>query len=662
MTETPIEPKSVIRAHARAVHQTLSHYRRGLAVLIYAAVAVAAYGLAILLRFEFAVPEPYLAVWTATLPLLVLCRLGAIWTFRLTMGRWRFVGTDDVVRLLAATSLGSVAFALVTGLLPLAPAIPRSVILIEWTLTVLATSGIWIGYRSAYEFLKRKDASVGSGGERRVLIVGAGEGGNLLAREIIRFPTGYKLVGFVDDDPLKRGTTMHGIAVIGGTDALGSLAESHAADEIIVAIPSASPGQLRELVRRCERLPIPFKVLPGISEVLEGRVSLKQLRPLQIEDLLGREPVTLALPELERDLAGRTVLVTGAAGSIGSELSRQIAVQGPGRLVLFDQAESDMYFVGLELADRHPSLDVACVVGDIMDDEHLRSVFARHRPERVYHAAAYKHVPLMELNARTAVRNNVLGTWRVARTAAEHGAGKLVLISTDKAVDPISVMGATKRAAELVVMAAQSRFPDTAFTAVRFGNVLGSNGSVIPLFQRQIREGKAVTVTHPEVTRYFMTIREAVQLVLQASSLREARGRIAMLDMGDPVRIQELAENVIRLAGLRVGHDVEIRFTGLRPGEKLHEKLAAQDEETLATPIEKVRLIQRDEPRERLAWVLDQLVALEGAEVDFDFRGFLGECIARPLPGDVELPRPEAEPPRSGWTDSRAAASGGAPA
>ncbi len=612
------------------MHRALQRYRRAIALAAYALVAGFAFGGAFLLRFEFNVPQEQWSAFLLTLPVLAVIRVGASHLFRLTTGRWRFVGTEDVIRLVGATLSGSVVFWLALLVVPALPSVPRSVLLLEWVLTTSATGGVWITYRVAFERLRQLGSGV-NGDATRVLIVGAGEAGNMLAREIVRFPTGYRMVGFVDDDPLKWGTRLHGLEVIGGTQDLAPIVEHCEAEEVIIATPSATPTELRRLVERCEAVEAPFKVLPGIAEVLDGEVSVRQLRPLRIEDLLGREPVDLELPELEEDLDGRSVLITGAAGSIGSELARQVALHRPGALVLLDQAESELFFLELELREKHPDLELVPVVGDILDDGCLDAVFREHGPERIFHAAAYKHVPMMESNVREAVRNNVLGTWKVARKAGETRSGKFVLISTDKAVDPANVMGATKRVAELATMACHQRYHHTSFVAVRFGNVLGSNGSVIPIFQKQIQDGGPLTVTHPDVTRYFMTTSEAVQLVLQASVLPDAQGQVAMLDMGEPVKIVELAENLIRLSGLKVGEDVEISFTGLRPGEKLHERLAAESEETRGTDIAKVRIVEgrngdsvHDVVWERIEGLGSQLPDAE----EEGLRAVLGELLA----------------------------------
>jgi FlaA1/EpsC-like NDP-sugar epimerase len=377
---------------------------------------------------------------------------------------------------------------------------------------------------------------------------------------------------------------------IGSTDDLASIASTYRVDELILAVPHATPTQMRVLVEKCARAELPYRVLPSIAEVLAGNVRVDQIREVRIEDLLRREPVQLDLLELAADMRGGCALITGAAGSIGSELARQIARHSPDVLLLLDQSETELFYLELELRERHPKLKIVALIADVVDRSAIEAIFLTYAPTHVFHAAAYKHVPMMERNVREAIRNNVLGSYVVADAAGRRGTEKFVLVSTDKAVRPRSVMGASKRLAEAVSLELQERYPRTIFAAVRFGNVLGSNGSVIPVFKRQIEAGKPLTVTHPDVTRYFMTIPEAVQLILQASLLPEIRGHIAMLEMGEPVRIVELAENLLRLCGS--SSKDRIVFTGLRPGEKLHEELVHPDEETIETEIPKVRLIR----------------------------------------------------------------------
>lgn len=575
----------------RSIPLGITRHRKLIALSLYAFAAAAAYAIAFFVRFEFSWPTQLTATFLITLPVLLVLRALSDSAFRLAVSSWRYVGVRDVVRLTGATGLGTVLFFGVVTALPLSPSVPRSIILIEWVLTTYFTAAMWISYRLVFEVLQRNgDADQP---QIRALIVGAGEAGSGLAREMLRRRTGYWPVAFVDDNPFLWGATIHGVEVAGATTNLSVIARDTAAEEIIIAIPSTETLNLRRIVESCEATNLPTKVLPGIAEVLNGKSSkLDHIRELRIEDLLGRDPITLELPELAADLEERSVLVTGAAGSIGSELVRQIALHNPDRLVLYDQAETDLYYLDLELRHKHPDLEIVPVVADILDAAALDGVFAKYGPTRVFHAAAYKHVPLMECNTREAVRNNVTGTARVAEAAGRFGAEKFVLISTDKAVRPKSVMGATKRLAELVTLNSQVRYPTTWHVAVRFGNVLGSRGSVIPLFQKQLENGQPLTVTHEEVTRFFMTIPEATQLVLQASLIPEARGRVVMLEMGEPIKILDLAKKLIRLAGLREGVDTEIAITGLRPGEKLAEELTAPDEVTVPTSVEKIHLVE----------------------------------------------------------------------
>jgi len=574
---------------AAAILITARRHRKLLCYTLYATASAVSLLVAFATRFEFEIPDRRIGDLPVLAGALVVVRLIFARLFRFMTSRWRYVGVDEALRLGAASFLSSVVFLGLSRGIHVLPSVPLSVVAIEWAGFTLSVGGSWLIYRRLAEhFWARR-----SGSDRchRVVLVGAGEAGNLLAHEMRRMPTPYRVVGFLDDDPLKRGTRIQGVEVLGGTDEAARLLRHVPIDEIIIAIPSAKPSDLRRMLSQMEEVDIPFRVLPGISSVIEGDPRLSDLRPLRIDDLLGRPPVSLELPELAADLRGQTVLVTGAAGSIGSELSRQIAANKPSRLLLLDQAESDLYYVDLELRRDHPDLEIYPLVGDILDEGRMGAIFSAHRPGRVLHAAAYKHVPLMERNAGEAVRNNVLGTWIIATLAGRYQSCRFVLISSDKAADPQSVMGATKRVAEMVVQGLQGQHPDTHYGAVRFGNVLGSNGSVVPLFQRQIANGGPVTITHPGVTRYFMTTPEAAQLVLQASLLSSARGQIAMLEMGEPVKIQDLARNLVRLSGLRPETDIPFVYTGLRPGEKLHETLVGKMERSAPTGLEGVRIV-----------------------------------------------------------------------
>jgi FlaA1/EpsC-like NDP-sugar epimerase len=573
----------------------LHTYRRTATSIIYASIAAASYSLAFLLRFDFAWPSTYSGVFLWSLALLVVVRGGLALATRLGTGSWRYVGLHDLLRLTLAATAGSILFFAITWGLPVMPRVPRSVIVMEWLLTGNLTAAVWVTYRLICERRTHRDCR--SEEIKRVLVVGAGRAGQMLVREMVHSPTGHTPVGFVDDDTMKWDTLIHGVEVIGSVDDLAEIAKELEAEQIFIAIPSAEPAQLRRIIEHCENLDLGFKLLPGIREVIEGDAQVHQLREVRLEDLLGRNPIQLELAELSSDLEGETVLITGAAGSIGSELARQVALYAPAKLILIDQAETPLYYIDLELVRNHPDLDVEACLLDVTDCTLLDQVFARHKPSRVFHAAAYKHVPMMEGHPGPAVHNNVLGTWRVAKAAGEHGAERFILVSTDKAVRPANIMGATKRISELVTLYVQAKYPKTAFGAVRFGNVLGSNGSVIPLFKRQLDAGEPLTVTHQDVTRFFMTIPEAVQLILHASLLPRIRGGIAMLEMGEPVPIIELAKDLLRLSGksARLGRDIVI--TGLRPGEKLHEELAAPDETAIQTGIEKVNLLDTNGAR-----------------------------------------------------------------
>lgn len=563
--------------------------RRRVAALVYALITSVSLATAFLLRFELEWPADQVALFWSALPFLIVLRTVFAYFFRIMTGRWRFVGVSDVARLIGAVAAGTVVYFALSWLVPLLPRVPRSVLLIEGVVTQYLMAGLWIVYRLSYERLQH--VRYAGPPPRRVLMVGAGDAGQMLVREMQRTPTGLVPVGYVDDDRVKWGTRIHGVKVWGKLDDLPRLASEHDVDEVVIAIPSAEPTQIRRIVELCEQADRPFSILPGIAEVLTGEAHLAQVREVRVEDLLGRDPVVMELPEVRADVANRAVLITGAAGSIGSELARQVALHAPGLVILADQAETPLYYLDLELRGEFPNVDVAAVIVDVADPVAMEHVFEEYRPDHVFHAAAYKHVPLMERHPREAVRNNVVGTWIVAEAAGRHGAEKFVLVSTDKAVRPANVMGASKRMAELAVLQAQLEYPFTAYGAVRFGNVLGSNGSVIPLFRKQLEQGLPLTITHHDVTRYFMTIPEAVQLILKTSLLPELRGHVAMLEMGEPVKILDMARNLLRLVGEPYRPGENVIFTGLRPGEKLTEELVAPEETVFETDLEKVHLI-----------------------------------------------------------------------
>jgi FlaA1/EpsC-like NDP-sugar epimerase len=569
----------------------LLSYRRVLIVGLHVVLIPLAYFGAFGARFDFAIPPAELRVFASTLPYLLAIRLLVFARYGLYRGYWRHVGLRDLVDLGIATTLSTALFAAAVFAIGWPAAMPRSVFLLDWLGIVFLSGGLRFAARAFREGQLPMQSSRG----RRTFLIGAGEAAEMLLRQV-RHDGRYAIsaVGLIDDNPETHGRSLHGVPVLGGTADLERLVHEHRIQLVVIAIRSATSDQMRRIVERCTATGTEFKIIPSLQDLLDGRAGIGQLREVEIEDLLGREPVHLDLEQVRGDLEGKTVLITGAGGSIGSELARQIARFRPARLVLLERAESPLYFVHLEVSQGSPDVDVVPVIANITNPERLDEVFRAHRPEYVFHAAAYKHVPLMEESVFEAVWNNVVGTLRVAQRAVAHHVQKLVLISTDKAVNPSSMMGVTKRIAERIVLELPALQGETDFRVVRFGNVLGSDGSVVPLFKRQLAAGGPITVTDPDVQRYFMTIPEAVELVLTAAALPAAARRISILEMGSPVRILDLAEQLIRLSGLEPYRDVQIVFTGLRPGEKLNEELVAAGEETIPTSAEKIRLVQRN--------------------------------------------------------------------
>jgi FlaA1/EpsC-like NDP-sugar epimerase len=461
---------------------------------------------------------------------------------------------------------------------------PRSVVFIDLVLTVFCIGGARFAVRAYTETVQTCVA------RKETLVVGAGVAGTTIMRELKQNPDlDYKPIGFVDDDISKLGIKIHGRRVLGTTDDIAALVEKHGVKCVLIAIPSAEGKKIDEIISKCPPCSVEFKILNGIGKRLDGQSRINHIRQVRLEDLLGRAPVRLDLGNIQKKLQGESILITGAGGSIGSELTRQVSQFGPRKVVLLERSENDLFRLCCELRRNFPMLNYIPVIGDILDVGLLREVFAAHRPHSVFHAAAYKHVPMMETNCFQAVTNNIFGTYNVALVARQFEVEDFVMISTDKAVKPSNIMGVTKRIAELIILGLQHQ--RTRFVAVRFGNVLGSNGSVLPIFEEQIRNGGPVTVTHPEAKRYFMLIPEAVQLVLQASTMGRG-GEIFILDMGEDVKIDDLARNVIRLAGFEPGKEIKIVYTGLRPGEKLVEELRHQAEGLAPTTHEKIRVLQ----------------------------------------------------------------------
>src|SRR3989339_897820 len=562
----------------KLINKTASNLRTVLAMLHDFVAAGVAWALAYLLRFNFDLPANFAAELELTLIWVVPLQMAIFWQFGLYRGIWRYASTADLRRIVLAVLLSAAAIPLLFWMLRLGLVVPRSVLVINPLLLILLMGGSRFVYRMWKE--QGLYGAIKLRGEP-VLVLGAGDAAASLAKELSR-SSDWRLVGFLDDNAGRHGRTLNGIRVLGGLDSLPEWAERLGGSQVIIAMPSSSHQQRKRAIQLCNAAKVKALTVPSFDDLMSGKVAVSQLRAIELDDLLGRDPVVLDDAGLHGLLTKKVVMVTGAGGSIGSELCRQIARFAPTRLVLLEQSEFALYTIEQELQQAFPALDFVCLVGDVRDAARTDEVMRQHRPAALFHAAAYKHVPLMEQhNAWQAIRNNVLGTWTVARAAQRHGIGKFVMISTDKAVNPTNVMGASKRLAEMVCQALQPS-GSPRFVMVRFGNVLGSTGSVIPKFREQIARGGPITVTHPEITRYFMSIPEAAQLVLQAGLMGGGNdgGEIFLLDMGEPVKIADLARDLIRLSGLSE-EDIKIVYSGLRPGEKLYEELLADDENTL---------------------------------------------------------------------------------
>ncbi|HET7584832.1 MAG TPA: nucleoside-diphosphate sugar epimerase/dehydratase [Gemmatimonadaceae bacterium] len=570
---------------------------------------------------------------------------------------WRHASVVELEHiLLAGLSAGAVCFALgaivIPGLGISQARVPLSVLSLHvfFALTVVAAPRMALRVLGARSQRRRRSD------DRRALVVGAGAAGQLIARELLAHPQlGLNPIGFVDDDPRTHNLRLHDRPVFGPLSDIPEVVHRHDVGEIVIAMPSAPGHVVREVLRLAQLARVPTRTVPGLYEILSGRVGVSSLRQVQIEDLLRREPVRTDLASVRALVVGRTVLVTGAGGSIGSELCRQLAQLDPGTLVVLGHGENSIFTILHELREQFPGLAVVPVIADVRDRMRIRRVFEQHAPQVVFHAAAHKHVPLMEHNVVEAITNNVQGTRNVADAAAAVGTEHFVLISTDKAVRPTSVMGASKRAAELVVQSAAAASGRN-FVSVRFGNVLGSRGSVVPTFLRQIRAGGPVTVTHPEMRRYFMTIPESVQLVLQAAALGRG-GEVFVLDMGDPVRIIDLATDLVRLSGLEVGTDIEIRCTGVRPGEKLYEEMFFSEENATPTEHPKVLRARNAVASPDVASLIDDLIdATEtGAKADRSLRQMLASIVPDYVPDGSPAAVPDAPADEDGDEDERAA-------
>ncbi|KMT22617.1 nucleoside-diphosphate sugar epimerase/dehydratase [Clostridium cylindrosporum] len=524
-------------------------------------------------RFQWNIPGAYLHIYYKSFIPITLIMLLCFWFFRLYKSVWRYASIIELMYTIMAVTLGSLG-SLLYGIL-VGYRLPISVYFIMWALIMVASGGIRLISRVIASIDIIPNSIIKQ--NKRVIVIGAGDAGAMVVKEMKKHPElGYSPVALIDDDKTKIGGLINGTPIIGTRNDIGDIVKNRDIDEILIALPSINNHERREIMKICSATGVKLKTLPGIYELINGKISINQIRDVEIEDLLGRDPIELNIEGIAGYLSDKVVLITGGGGSIGSELCRQIVKFGPKKLIVLDIYENGAYDLQMELNFKYPEVSKEVVIASIREKERLEEVFERFKPDVVFHAAAHKHVPLMEANPKEAIKNNVIGTLNLAKTADKYNVKKFVLISTDKAVNPTNIMGATKRMCEMVIQSID-KISKTEFVAVRFGNVLGSNGSVIPLFKKQIKQGGPITVTHPDINRYFMTIPEAAQLVIQAGSMAKG-GEIFILDMGSPVKIVDLAEDLIRLSGLEPGKDIKIKFTGLRPGEKLYEELLMDEE------------------------------------------------------------------------------------
>jgi len=563
------------------IHSTLLRYRTLWIALLQVALIFISLVLAWLLRFDFSLPSRALLI--SSTPLLIVIRLAAISRFGLLHGWWRYTGVSDAWDIVKATTMGSIVFVVLMRFVLRVVEFPRTIYVLEALLSIGLLAGVRLFSRVVTE-----SVSEATGSRRKVMLIGAGSAAQIVIRELKRMRDAYDPVGCVDDDESKLGIKLQGVPVVASVDQLPSLLAERPVDEILIAVPSASGRQMQRFVRICDQCGVGFKTVPALGDLIAGHGSIREFRDVRLEDLLGRDPVKIDLETVREQIDGRMVLVTGAAGSIGSELCRQILEYAPSVLLCLDQSETGIFHLEQELSRTPSASKIVYCVADVSDSERIRKIFSQYRPHAVFHAAAYKHVPVMERNVQEAVKNNVLSLLGMLEIAEESGCESFVVISSDKAVNPTSIMGATKRIGELIIACRPAN--GMRCVSVRFGNVLGSNGSVVPLFHEQLRTGQPLCITHPEVKRFFMTGREAVSLVLQAFAIGNPRD-ILVLDMGEPVKILDLARTLIRLSG-RSTREVNIRFTGLREGEKLNEELFYASEEVHTTSFEKIKRIR----------------------------------------------------------------------
>ena len=576
--------------------------------------------ISLLIRFDGYITPHYMHQMVDALPIMVISYIVMLLSMHLYTRIWRYAGMREMVAVLIATTLGAGLF--YTGMYVFDKSLPRSIYLISW---ILSTGVIGIGRMVLHYIAMRYGGKQSTDVDMvNTLIIGAGDAGATIAREIERYhKRSRKVIGFIDDDESKFNRLMGGVRILGNRHDIPSIVKENKVKEIIIAMPSVTRNEIRNIMEICSPLKCKVNTLPGMYQLLDDEVLVSHLHPVSIEDLLERDEVRLDMDIVEHYIRDKVVLVTGAGGSIGSEICRQIMRVGPKQLLLLGHGENSIYLINQELKNIYKDGPIIPIIADIRDKQQLDQIFTQYNPQVVFHAAAHKHVPLMEIQPMAAVLNNIYGTRNVADVAGRHGVERFVMISTDKAVNPTSVMGATKRVAEKVIISMNDTY-DTKYITVRFGNVLGSRGSVIPLFKKQIEAGGPVTVTDPEMTRYFMTIPEASQLVLQAGAMGKG-GEVFLLDMGEPVKIIDLARNMIRLSGLEPDKDIHIKITGLRPGEKKYEELLTSEEGTNRTNHTKIfeaalDTVDRD-------WLIDKIATFDSCETDMDVIGVLQDII-----------------------------------
>lgn len=582
--------------------------------------------LSLIMRFEIniaSVPEEYIQKYIVNVIPFTIVTLIIFWCFRMYHSLWQYASIAELYKIVEACVVAELAHLCVTSFMGWM--LPRSCYFTSGVFLIVAMSASRFMYRLLRQLINEYRHT---SEQVKIMIIGAGEATSVLMREISnsRYLDNSKVVCIIDDDLGKVGKYIRGVKIVGTRDHIKEYARYYDIDEIIFAIPSASTKDKREILNICKETSCNLKILPGVYQMVDGEINIKDLRDVDVLDLLGRDPVKVDIESIMDYVKDKTVLVTGGGGSIGSELCRQLVSHKPKCLVIFDIYENNAYDIQQELKIKYPDANVVTLIGSIRNTSRLESVFEQYKPDIVYHAAAHKHVPLMEVSPNEAIKNNVVGTWNVAKMADKYGVKKFVMISTDKAVNPTNVMGATKRICEMIIQSFNEK-SKTDFVAVRFGNVLGSNGSVIPLFKRQIEAGGPVTVTHPDIIRYFMTIPEAVSLVLQAGAYAKG-GEIFILDMGEPVKIDDLAKNLIRLSGYTLGVDMEIKYTGLRPGEKLYEELLMNEEGMQDTDNKLIHIGRPIEfDKEHFYEKLEELKEMAYAEDSADIRKKIMEVV-----------------------------------